>query len=421
VAAVALGSLRRLPLAPLIGVSWEWILTPFIVILLALSVGKERLSIVTRDAFASARAFCLAALADLIWTLVSASWSIDQHRSLLEGARTLSTTVAAFVFAAALNDGEVRRRALLWVVRIGAAVAALSIAITLLRCFGFGRGSDPFEEHSVAGLWPRATGGIGSPGWFGMTMLVLLGLAFVADAERVMSSPAARLVQCLAIVACLMSASIPSLATVVWLVGSITSCRYPRIAWFGVTLTTCLALLAVYVHVHEMDFGSLHFQRSPELGYVPLGYEVHPIHAFKASILTVFWHETGYLACHRAHFRVAAMHPFGVGAGTFEVVDVGPILRSVGYWSSHARPHSWVLSRLSECGIPGVTIALAASGLGLAWIAKHRRLVNPARGSAATVLVSALLSAMLFGEVHEWSMALLVAAVAISNPPLETW
>jgi hypothetical protein len=57
-----------------------------------------------------------------------------------------------------------------------------------------------------------------------------------------------------------------------------------------------------------------------------------------------------------------------------------------------------------------------ASGRGLAWIPNHRRLPNSASGSAATVLATALLSAMLFGEVHEWSMALLVTAVVTSNP-----
>lgn len=392
----------------------EWLAPAALVVVAAVLLGAAAVVAEAKRLCRAAPVLAAFAAADVVWVALSTLWSMAPHQSVLETGRMAGTSLAVIVFAAALRDTDRQRRVLrilAFVAGIGGAAALLCVALALTG--GAGIGVEGLA-HSQAGGWPRATGGLGTPATFGMAMLVFGAFASLAGAVDAISLRLSTIFTGLALLACVASASVPSLVAIVvaavWLSGR----RRGRLAaWLGSAIAAA-EIMIIYKHVHSLRLGVWVMERSAELGYVPLGLKIHPLHVWEASFAAVTWHATGYAAIHRAHFNLLLEHPrLGVGAGAFQTLQTGLALRTTGYWSTTANPHGWLLARASEGGCGGAVIA---GGIAvLAAIAAHRLYRNrawPELGFAAVTGIGLVALGWFADPVHRWDCAFFVAALA---------
>lgn len=119
------------------------------------------------------------------------------------------------------------------------------------------------------------------------------------------------------------------------------------------------------------------------------------------------WHATGYAAIHRAHLALLFEHPWlGVGAGAFQTLQIGPALRTTGYWSTTANPHGWLLARASEGGAVG---AVVAGGIAILAVFTARKLFRdrslPELGLAASTVIGLIALSWFSDPLHRWDFA----------------
>jgi hypothetical protein len=193
-----------------------------------------------------------------------------------------------------------------------------------------------------------------------------------------------RAARALAVFIAMASASIATLALPsVLCAGAI---RGPRARWWATVGVAIAALVPLYVHVITIRCGAREFALSslhPSYEQEGLGRRFMPLHDVQTAGVSTRFHLTAYAALAVRAVTCFAEHPLtGVGPKMFE--DRCPVvtMNTYGEWADRRGPHNQIAALVSELGLVGVCLVVAA-----AWLRACRMTWRPFDPWSAAALV----------------------------------